>query len=96
MMQLNALQLGQTCKANLTISLWLVVMGQAWEFFFFFFGPATAKCPPKNTVVEKNKYSRLRFSLGDDPLINKGYNNTTPNTLIIVAEQNYGKVTNQF
>lgn len=35
MMQLNALQLGQTCKANLTISLWLVVMGQAWEFFFF-------------------------------------------------------------
>lgn len=34
MMQLNALQLGQTCKANLTISLWLVVMGQAWEFFF--------------------------------------------------------------
>lgn len=36
----------------------------------------------KPKVVEKNKYSRLRFSLGDDPLINKGYNNTTPNKIM--------------
>lgn len=53
MMQLNALQLGQTCKANLTISLWLVVMGQAWEFFFFFLDLQQQNAPQKIQLWKK-------------------------------------------